>query len=164
MADLSLVIDLAFAEIPPSCPTFQFPSSSFIEKLGCLRLSPPLSIAIEHKPWMSRITPCRLRAETAGEPSGLACLETIGFTLADYRALLEWTIDFERGRKVHSPTGPATRVLKHLRREPSEWLYEVALHRFAYRAYGAYDKVQALAKRLGQHWICGWKSMRGAPG
>ena len=106
----------------------------------------------------------RIRAETAGEPSGLARLDTIGFTLADYRALLEWTIDFERDRKVHRPTSPATRVLKHLKREPSEWLYEVGLHRFAYRAYGAYNKVQALAKRLGQHWICGWKSMRGAPG
>ena len=92
----------------------------------------------------------------------LVPLDTLGLTLADYRALLAWTVSVDRGA-VAQPRAEAARALTCLRQAPYGWLGQVKAHRFKYRAYGALDLLTGYARSLGQRYLRGAKPGLAAP-
>ena len=94
--------------------------------------------------------------------SPLRPLTTLGLSLGDYRALLEWTVAIDAGG-VAPPAADAGRVLSRLGQGPSAWLGRVKAHRFKYRAYGALSLLRDYAERLRQRWLLGAKPGFAAP-
>ena len=96
------------------------------------------------------------RRITCGEDgcAPLATLSTLGITTSSYRALLEWTVEVDRG-SVAEPDGRAREVLRRVGHDPAGWLSQVKSQHLKYRAYGALARLRRYAKNLGQRWIKG---------
>ena len=125
--------------------------------IGCMAyvdLNPiraKLALRVEQAPYTS----VKRRVE-GGEDrcAPLAPLSALGLTMSSYRALLEWTVEVDRGGMVEP--GRATReVLRRFGHDPAGWLTRVKSHHLKYRAYGALRHLQRYAQKLGQRWIKG---------
>jgi len=94
--------------------------------------------------------------------SPLANLDRLGITSAGYADIVEWTASVARGG-VKSPDSETTRALSKLGYSPDRWLGRVRVHRFNYRAYGAFSLLREYTERLGQQWLRGAKPGLAAP-
>ena len=110
----------------------------------------------EHTAFARRVRTPRRRAQP------LAPLSALSMTLAEYRALLEWTAAVHHGA-VAPPRRAAARVLAGLRQSPDAWLGAVGAHRFRYRAYGALELLRRHAAALGQRYLHGARAGMAAP-
>ena len=103
------------------------------------------------------------RVGTGGKRSApLAPLSALSLTLAEYRALLDWTVGVHHGG-IASPQAMATRALTRLEYRPDAWLGAVRAHRFKYRAYGALALLRRHAQSLGQRCLRGARPGMAAP-
>ncbi len=103
------------------------------------------------------------RVQMPGERCApLASLTALALTLAEYRALLQWTVDVHHGGGA-PPEAVTRRALARLKQRPDAWLGAVRAHRFRYRAYGALSLLRRHAETLGQRYLCGAKPGMAAP-
>ena len=125
--------------------------------VGCLAyvdLNPmraKLAQRVEEAPYTS------VKRRVMGDEQGgvpLASLSTLGLTMSSYRALLEWTVEVDRG-SVAEPDGTVCEVVERFGHGPAGWLSRVKSHHYKYRAYGALKQLRLYAERLGQQWIKG---------
>ena len=97
---------------------------------------------------------CRRLQNSEGAAQPLAPLSALSVTLAEYRALLDWTVATERGVRADAEAGTA-RLLARLGQSPVGWLDCVKAQRRRHRAYGALELLRRYAESLGQRYVWG---------
>ena len=108
-----------------------------------------LTQRIEQAPYTS----VKRRVEhTQHSSTQLGELDRVGITLNDYVDVLRWTLAIDNGNMM-KPTVKTSTTLKQFERSPDDWLGQVKVNRFKYRAYGASQRLKRYAQDLGQQWI-----------
>ena len=87
----------------------------------------------------------------------LQSLSALGLTVSSYRALLEWTVEVDRG-SVAEPLPGVRQALHRVGHDPAVWLSRVKSHHLKYRAYGTSKHLRRYTERLGQRWLKGMAS------
>ena len=79
-------------------------------------------------------------------------LARVGLSLDEYVDVLRWASAIENG-DMAQPSAKTSTTLKRLQRSPDDWLGQVKVNRFKYRAYGTSQRIKRYAQDLGQQWI-----------
>jgi hypothetical protein len=104
---------------------------------------------IEQAPYTS----VKRRVDHSQHPTTrLGELSRVGLSLDEYVDVLRWTLAIEDGAMTQ-PTARTSTTLKRLQHSPDDWLGQVKVNRFKYRAYGASQRLKRYAQDLGQQWI-----------
>lgn len=104
----------------------------------------------------------RRLASPDGQATALVSLTSLGISLSDYRALLEWTVSIDAG-DIAAPASDTVRALSRMNQDPGAWLGRVKAHSFKYRAYGALSLLREYSERIRQQWLWGAKPGFAAP-